>query len=255
MTGSSLRGRAALAAGLLALAFAGGCGGTRSYAPRTEFIPFTPEQRAEREAAEVRPFRIQPGDALRIRFAYEHALDQDAVLVLSDGLVSLVGVDPVRVGGMTITEADSALTAAYSKEYREPSLSVILLDTKGRQVFVMGEVRDPGVYQVPVGGIDIMSAIAMASGFTEDAARGGTVIVRATDAGYQFQEVDLDAIGKAGFAPITTVPLLPYDVVYVPRSRTGNFSYFAKAVLSSLANITQSAFNTRDQFERSFWRY
>lgn len=232
----------AVAAAVLLVAVVG-CGGGSSVGVRTEFVPFTPEQKVSLESANRRVYTIQEGDLLSVKFAYEKALDQDRVVVLSDGTVSLVGVDVVRVAGLTMAEADSVITAAYSREYREPALSVMMLETQGRKIYVMGEVNDPGQYTVPHGGVDVMSAIAMASGFKDDAARNGTVVVRVTQQGYQFQEVDLSAFGTFGFAPSSGVVLQPYDIVYVPRSRQGDFANFSRSVLSGLSYLTRMAYD------------
>jgi hypothetical protein len=37
------------------------------------------------------------------------------------------------------------------------------------------------------------------------------------------------------------VDVQPYDVIYVPRSRIGDFAYFSKTVLSGLVQITRIA--------------
>ncbi|MHB8078590.1 MAG: polysaccharide biosynthesis/export family protein [Candidatus Krumholzibacteriia bacterium] len=230
-------------AGILLLAALAGCGGARPYVARNEMVAFSPEQKADIEANAVRSYRIQEGDILKISFAYERELNQENVLVLGDGLVSLTGIDPIRLAGLTVTEADSALTEAYSHEYREPALSVMIEKTPGRRVFVLGEVRDPGAYAIPQGGIDIMSAISMASGFSEDAARDGTLIVRVTPQGYQIQEVNLKTLGTAQFVSLATLPLLPFDIVYVPRTRVGDFAYFTRAVLAGLGSITRIVYD------------
>lgn len=250
MTGCSLLGSGRIrtacvraSVGILLLAVVAGCGGPRMTAPRTEFIPFSPEQKATLEAEGTRAYRIQEGDILRVYFAYERNLNQDWVHVLSDGSVSLVGIDPVKLAGMTMTEADSVITLAYSREYREPKLSVMIQESKGRRIYVLGEVRDPGVYMVPHNGIDVVSAVAMASGFTEDAAKSGTVVVRVTKEGYQFQEVNLEEFGQAAFAANAVIPLESFDIIYVPRSRVGDFGYFAKNVLSGVGYLSRIAYD------------
>lgn len=257
MTGCSLHRavrpwRRAAAAPFAALLLVGlaGCGGTQAYTPRSEFIPFTPEQRTVLEAHTGRAYRIQEGDILKVYFSYERSLNQDGVVVLSDGSVSLIGVDQVRIAGLTMAEADSLLTMAYAKEWREPALSVMIQETEGRKVYVLGEVRNPGFYKVPLGGIDIVNAITVAGGFVDTAAQDGTLIVRVNGDGYQFQEVNLKAFGTNGFAPFAATPLQPYDIVYVPRSRSGDFATFTKNVLGGLATITRMAYDlyniTRD---------
>lgn len=179
------------------LALLAGCGGGRAIGTRTEFIPFTPEQQTVLQVDSAQHYRIQEGDLLRVRFAYERSLDQEGIIVLSDGSVNLIGIDRVRVAGLTLAEADSVLTESYSREYREPTLSVMIQDTKGRRVYVLGEVRYPGLYPVPLGGSDVISAIALANGFSENAAPEGTVVVRVTPNGYQFQEIDLSDFRKS----------------------------------------------------------
>ncbi len=220
---------------LLLLAVLAGCAGTPSYAPRSEFIPFTPEQKIVLEKQAVRSYRIQEDDMLKVYFAYERNLNQDFVHVLSDGTVSLVGIPPVKLAGLTMAEADSVLTVAYSREYREPALSVMIQETRGRRIYVMGEVRDPGTYVLPYEGMDVMSAIALASGFGEDAYKSGTLVVRVTKDGYQFQEVNLDNFGTAQFAASAAVTVEPFDIIYVPKSPVGNFGYFAKNVLAGIS--------------------
>jgi polysaccharide export outer membrane protein len=226
--------------GLLALV---GCGGTGAYAPRSEFIVFSPEQKTEIATQAANEYRIQEGDVLKVYFAYERNLNQDFVHVLSDGSVNLVGVDRIELAGLTMAQADSVLTFAYSREYREPALSVMIQETRGRRVYVLGEVSDPGSYVVPTEGMDVMSAIAMASGFTENAARDGTLIVRVTKEGYEFREINLKEFGTAQFAASAVVQLQSLDIVYVPRSRVGDFGYFAKTVLAGISYVTRVAYD------------
>lgn len=253
MTGSSRygcgsgRGRpvsSAILFGLLALlAVLAGCGGPRVHAPRSEFIPFSPEQKASLEAKAGNEYRIQEGDILKIYFAFERELSQEGVVVLSDGAVSLMGVDRVMLAGRTISEADSLLTLAYSKDYREPTLSVMIQETQGRRVYLTGQVRVPGYYPVPLGGTDLMGAIATAGGFTEEADAENAVIVRVTSEGYQFQQVDLTTFGAAGFVAAAAITLQPYDIVYVPRNGAGDFGYLTRTVLTGLGAITRMAYD------------
>ncbi|MBK6736297.1 MAG: hypothetical protein IPG61_19975 [bacterium] len=54
-----------------------GCGGGPSFVMRNEFIGFTPEQRVEMENRVHNAYRIQEGDLLQVRFAYQKELNQD----------------------------------------------------------------------------------------------------------------------------------------------------------------------------------
>lgn len=234
-----------LGAAMLATVALAGCGGSAYSPPRTTFVEFDPEQRQTIEATAGQAYRIQEGDVLRIAFPYEKNLTQDGVVVLADGAVSLVGVDRMVLAGHTLAEADSMVTAAYAEDYVEPDLSVIVMETTGRRVYVLGEVRNPGMVKVPHGGLGIIGAVSLAGGFTEDAAKDNTVLVRITPAGYLVQEIDLGAIQRPEAAALAMLTLEPYDVVYVPRSTIGDFDYFARSVLQGLAGITRMAADIR----------
>lgn len=245
--------RTAVLLAALAAAVAG-CGGP-AHVMRSEFIGFTPEQQIEMQSRNHTAYRIQEGDILAIRFAYEQSLNQDGVIVLPDGSVNLVGVDRIPVAGLTVSEADSLLTLAYSREYREPDLSILFQETTGRRVYVLGEVRNPGLYRLPMGGTDIMSAVSLAAGFNENAARDGTLVMRVTPTGYQVQEVNLDKFATPQFGGIAAVQLQSYDIVYVPRSRAGDLAYFAKTVLGSIGNATRIVYDLKFIGDGTLGRY
>jgi protein involved in polysaccharide export with SLBB domain len=233
----------AVLTGLMLLAIVSGCAGARVNAPRSEFVPFTPEQKATLDAQANHSYRIQEGDILKVYFAFQRELNQDGVVVLADGSISLIGVDRIPISGLTLSEVDSVLTAAYSRDYREPALSVMIQETQGRRVYVTGQVRNPGYYPVPVGGMDVMGAITIAGGLVEDAAEENTVIVRVMPEGYQCQQVDLSHFGSSKYAPFAVMPLRAYDVVYVPRSGAGDFQYLTKSILVGLGYITRMAYD------------
>lgn len=227
--------------GVALLVALGGCGGGPSTVVRSNFVEFTPDQKQEIEAGSSQEYRIQEGDVLKVAFSYEKELNQDGVLVLNDGSISLMGVDRIELAGLTLTEADTRVTQAYAKDYLEPDLSIIVQKTPGRRVYVLGEVKSPGMHELPSGGIDMLGAISVAGGFTGDAARSGSVLVRVTDDGYLVQEIDLDNFNSIAAAGLATIKIQPYDVVYVPRSRIGDFAYFSKTVIAGIAQITRIA--------------
>ena len=219
----------------------GGCGGGPSTVVRSNFVEFTPEQKQEINTGSNNEYRIQEGDILRVAFSYQKDLNQDGVVVLNDGSISLMGADRLEVAGLTITEADSLVTQAYAQDYLEPNLSIIIQETQGRRVYVMGEVRNPGMHQLPGGGIDMLGAVTVAGGFTDDAAKAGSVLIRVTNEGYLVQEIDMSDFTSLASAGLATIQIQPYDVIYVPRSRIGDFAYFSKSVLTGLVQITRIA--------------
>lgn len=240
--------------GSTVLAVLAGCAGGPSGVTRRNFVEFSSEQKQEIETNSSREYQIQEGDKLRIAFAYEKELTQDGVVVLPDGSISLVGVDRLEVAGRTLSQADSLITAAYARDYIEPNLSVIIQETRGRRVYVLGEVRNPGMHMLPTGGIDILGAITVAGGFTENASKSGTVLVRVTGEGYLVQEVNLDGFASLASAGLATLQVQPYDVVYVPRSRIGDFAFFSRTVIAGIAQLTRIATDIRYLSSDNFLR-
>lgn len=231
-----------------------GCASAPVAELRTHFVEFDAKQKGEYLAALPGEYRIQEGDRLAVVFSYLEEQNRGSIIVLPDGSVTLPGIDRVVLAGHTISEADDIITSEYGKTFRNPDLSVIIENTVGRQVYVVGEVVRPGLYPVPHGGIGILSAIGAAGGFTDDAKRSNTVLVRMTPEGYYCQEIDLSRFYTVEGVSYTGVGLESYDVIYVPRSRTGDFAYFSTKLLGSIGSITRIISDVRYIESGARWR-
>ena len=207
---------------------------------QTEMVPYTPDEQAARMAASSAVYRIRTGDRLAVDFKYEDELDSGNILVLPDGRVTLPGgVDPVLAKGRSIAELDSVITHAYAADYRNPQLSVLIESLADLNVYVLGMVRTPGQVSLPPEGMGVLQAVARAGGFDKDAMTSETVVIRATEEGFMLRRVDLSHLEHRGIADVAFMDLQPYDIIYVPRSPTGDFSYFSNTVLRGALNITQ----------------
>ncbi len=84
------------------------------------------------------------------------------------------------------------------------------------EVYVFGQVRKPGVVELPMGyGATILQAIAKAGGFTERAKKTSVIIRRRKGEREEIMKVNVKDILK-GKKP--NVKLKPYDIIYVPES-------------------------------------
>ncbi len=101
------------------------------------------------------------------------------VVVRTDGMVSLLHLGDVKVVGMTLTQLADYLKKLYATIYSDPMVTAVLLQSKSRRYTVMGEVRNPGVFQIDYP-ITIVQTVARSGGFTEWANHDITV-VRAGD--------------------------------------------------------------------------
>lgn len=92
-----------------------------------------------------------------------------------DGRVSLLHIGDVYVVGLTLTQAADYLKKIYSFIFKEPSLTVTLVQSNSLQYTVMGQVSSPGLFHLDFP-TAIVEAIAKAGGFTEWANKEVTVI-------------------------------------------------------------------------------
>lgn len=216
-----------------------GCGGSKTFQVTTDIIPYTPEERAAREDAAAARYRLRGGDVISVSFKYETDYNQTDVIVLPDGYVNIKGIDSgVKAAGLTIEELDKSLTNVFAEDIKNPSLSVIVKEISDPEVYVLGMVRNPGLYRLPWNGVGVLQAISTAGGFHENANTSEVAILRAGDEGFMIRIADLSHIESMGIGDLALFDIQPYDIVYVPKSSLGNFAYLTKTVFGSAVNIS-----------------
>ncbi|MBR3093813.1 MAG: SLBB domain-containing protein [Bacteroidaceae bacterium] len=65
-----------------------------------------------------------------------------------DGYVVLDGIGPVKLGGLTVSQATAALRSRLGRRYSDSNVSLSVGETRSIQVQVMGEVNAPGTYSL-----------------------------------------------------------------------------------------------------------
>ena len=133
------------------------------------------------------------------------------VEVMASGEVYLPMVGPVRVGGMNLVQAQTAITGAYQPDFiRDARVNVSLVTKSTTSVVVLGEVTQPGVYQLPKYETDVAHAIAMAKGLTQDAGLNIEVHRRITpDQAQRAQLLEELRLAEPGAAVSLTQPAMP----------------------------------------------
>ncbi len=234
-SGPPMRSRALASLLLVVLC---GCGSAGPRPPETQFRPFDEAERELAHQARSARYHIRPGDILSVDFQYMDDLDRAGIMVLPDGYISMPGVDGLRASGLTLAELDSALTAQFAPLYVSPDLSVVVDKLGSRKIYVLGEVNHPGLYELEAEGGDPIQAIAMAGGFTQDAAKSETILMRVGLEGFYFTRLDLAHLEQHGYPVLANMPLAANDVIYVPRSAVGDFAYFTKNVLGGALSVS-----------------
>jgi len=119
-----------------------------------------------------------------------------------------------------------------------PELPVV-----GEQVFVMGEVRDQGVYDLK-DARDLLSAIALAGKFTDVAKEQNTLIVRATEPGKKPLVMMANVEALLERADLSqNIKLRDGDLVYIPRMVIGDLNKWIRNLDPLLDWVFWSKYN------------
>ncbi len=162
----------------------------------------------------MKEYVIQPGDQLDVKFFYNPDLNE-SITVRPDGRISLQLVGETIAAGRTPRALTELLTEEYDKELKQPEITVIVRSF-GARVYVDGEVEKPGELEL-TGPLTVMQAISRSEGATEDAWDEALVIRRIHGRQPLVIPVDLSLV-LAGEDFSQDIGLVPFDIVYVPRS-------------------------------------
>ena len=119
---------------------------------------------------------IFPGDRLNVTVATGAEDRQPTpwpVTVAEDGTVEIPLVGPIQVAGLDVRRAQGLIRDAsiHRGIYRQPSVSMSLESRRTNRISVVGAVEQPGSYELPVAGSDLLSALIAAGGLSDDADR------------------------------------------------------------------------------------
>lgn len=129
---------------------------------------------------------IGPGDLLNVTVVTgveETPPEAVAIRVDDRGVADIPYVGQVAVRGLEPADAAQSIAKASIERgiYRQPQVQVVVAEQATHRVTVLGSVTNPGVHEVPRSSCDIVTAIAAAGGFKEDA--GAVVEVLRRDTG------------------------------------------------------------------------
>lgn len=157
---------------------------------------------------------IGPGDLVGVSVFDTPEMTQD-VRVSDAGTIRLQLIGDVNVGGQTPSAAAKTIEDALISHQimKAPQVSVRIKDYVTQDVSVLGQVKNPGPYQITTPQT-VLKVIAMAGGLSEDADRKIT-IQRHNDPN---QKVDYYLANNADQAVQNSVMVNPGDMVVVPRA-------------------------------------
>lgn len=164
--------------------------------------------------------RITTGDVLRVEVGTRADLSGQYT-VANNGTIAIPRIGSIRAEGKTTSELEEDLSRRLSLVDRDiPKVTVTIVESRTRRVFVLGAVLVPGSYPF-VNPPTAWDAITLAGGPEDDADLTTVEIIpNADDAGRTTTTVDMAAALREG--RLADSPRLrPGDTVRVPRKSGG----------------------------------
>ena len=163
--------------------------------------------------------RLTYHDLLRID-VYEHPELSSGELgrrVDYDGNVDLPLIGPVRVEGLTLTEARNALQERTDRYVKRASVAVSVIEYAPRLYYILGQVQETGAFEIsrPT---TALQALSLAGGLTKTADDEEVVLLRVRD-----RELVVHVFNAATPSAAGWLPVEPNDLLFVRESGAGTF--------------------------------
>jgi polysaccharide export outer membrane protein len=149
---------------------------------------------------QTRQYVVGPNDVLTVTVVDQTTLSAKYI-VREDGTFTFPLIGRVQAGGLTLQAVEDSIRDKLAKGYlKDPQVAVSVDQFRSQQVFVMGEVRNPGPMQF-TGSMTIIEALARA-GSTTDRAGMDALIIRQGGAGAGVAaKLDPEALERARKSP------------------------------------------------------
>lgn len=178
-------------------------------------------------------YTLVPGDQLDIVVGSAPELSR-TLTVGPDGRVVMPMSQPIMAAGRTFTDLQSSLSAELGQQLRDPRVSVTPRAYAPEQIYVGGQVGQPGTYTM-TNRIGALEAILMAGGTRATAkAREVAVLRRAPNGGMMMRSVNIRG-GLKNIADYNdTTQLRRGDIVFVPATTLAEVGQFVQNVRAAM---------------------
>ena len=178
-------------------------------------------------------YMIVQGDTLDIKFRNHPEFNELGVPVRPDGKISIQMASELNVAGLSPGQLREQLIKKYSSELKNPEITVVVRGFADQKVFVDGEVLVPGVIELK-GPTTVMRAIAQARGLRETARISNVIVIRKDYEGKPLAaNINLSKVIN-GSDLSQDIYLMPYDIVYVPKSNIARINKFVDEYINRI---------------------
>jgi len=158
------------------------------------------------------------GDKLEVRFPYSATWNQE-IEITTDGSASFMAIGRLIVAGMSPSKLKETLNESYSHVFQDHELDVVVKTRGARKVYVLGEVKRPGEFELDSDRrLTLLDALARAGGpIKESAYLAHTRLIRWNASAGKQMTWTFDAREEHwnGSEPVY---LQPYDLVFIPNT-------------------------------------
>ena len=184
--------------------------------------PETPVLPALQQDSDV--YRLNRYDVLNIVIlGMPDILGFTDIMIGPDGFVNLPYAGSVRLSGLTVAEATKLLTDKLGEYIKIPGMTIMVKTYGPRKVYVVGEVKNPGIYDLSWDRMNIISAISSAGGIALKGRTKEIHVVRLVDGQVVSQKVNYRNLTRKGDLS-QNISLQDGDLVYVPHSGKIDFN-------------------------------
>jgi len=162
-------------------------------------------------------YLLKPSDLIEIQVFQEPDLNKQ-VRIEKDGTIVLPLINRVKIGDLSILEAQQRIEELYNKDFLvNPQVNLLVLEYHIRKVDVMGQVNTPGPVEIPPDkSLTLVEAISRAGSFTRLARRTAVQVTRIDGDGKK-QVVELNADKMMSESESADYVLQDGDTVFVPE--------------------------------------
>jgi polysaccharide biosynthesis/export protein len=178
-------------------------------------------------------YRIGPGDVINV-VVFGHPelsnpmgqtqnIEGQARLVREDGTIFFPFLGVVPVAGRTVEEVRDNVATDLARYVTNPQVDVRVVNYRSQQIYITGEVREPGAMPLTDQPLTVLDAINLAGGFSERANRRHAVITR----GDQVMTLDILELYASGRGDLL---LEDRDVLFVPDNQSNRVFMMGETV-------------------------
>jgi polysaccharide biosynthesis/export protein len=174
---------------------------------------FAQEKVATQNESDSTHYLIGPNDVLNIFVWKEADLTRD-ITVMPDGRITYPLVGEIDVSGQTVTSLKEKITEKLKNFLSSPEITVIVRESKSRQIYTLGKIARPGQLQLAPS-MTVLQALSAAGGCTEWADTKNIMIIRRTngkETTFRFNYQDI----ISGKNMEQNIILEPNDTIVVP---------------------------------------